>query len=70
MLLDTGIAEAQLVVQEVIDPGDLDLGHASHSWGVRGHIDVGRDAYVIAPTAIASARAASSASLWAMPSLP
>jgi hypothetical protein len=70
MLLDTGIDESQLVMQDVIDPGDIDLGHASHSWGMRGHIDVGRDAYVIAPTAIASARAASSASLWAMPSLP
>jgi hypothetical protein len=68
MLLDTGVDESQLVMQDVIDPGDLDLGHASHSWGMRGHIEVGRDAYVIAPTAIASARAASSASLWAMPS--
>ncbi len=68
MLLDTGIDESQLVLEEVIDPGDLAQGHASHSWGARGVIDPGRDAYVIAPTAIASARAASSASLWAMPS--
>ena len=68
VLLDTGIDESQLMWHEVIDPGDLSQGQASHSWGARGLIDLGRDAYVIAPVAIASARAASAASLWAMPS--
>ena len=68
MLLDTGVDECQLMMEHIIDPGALELGHASHSWGMRGHIDLGRDAYVVAPTAIA--RAASSASLWARPSLP
>lgn len=71
-LRDTGVAEHQLELDDVIDPGDLSDGHASHSWGMRGYIDVARDAYVILPSSLArnSARAASSARLRAMPSLP
>ncbi len=48
-ILDAGVAPEQLDLTDVLDPGDLTLGHASHSAGVRGEIPLGRDAYLIGP---------------------
>jgi hypothetical protein len=51
-LLDTGIGPDQLEMRDMIDPGDLASGHASHSMAMRGHASPGRDAYVIVPRAL------------------
>lgn len=49
LVLSTGITEDQLDMTGIIDPGDMRLGHASHSAGMRGKMPLGRDAYLIMP---------------------
>ncbi len=51
-ILDAGVDPVQLDTTDMIDPGDLSLGHASHSAGVRGEIPLGRDAYLIGPRSL------------------
>ncbi len=52
LLLRTGISPAQLTDHAVLDPGDLRLGHASHGAGMRGHIPIARDAYIVTPASV------------------
>jgi hypothetical protein len=55
LLLRTGVSASQLTELGTIDPGDLRLGHASHSAGMLGRITVARDAYIIMPRGLAAA---------------
>lgn len=52
-IFDAGVSPDQLDLRDIIDPGDLSLGHASHSAGRRGLITLGRDAYTIMPSSLA-----------------
>ncbi|HEX6683842.1 MAG TPA: hypothetical protein VF062_13645 [Candidatus Limnocylindrales bacterium] len=48
-ILAAGVELSQLDTTDVIDPGDLQLGHASHCAAMRGLSPAGRDAYAVMP---------------------
>lgn len=48
-IMRSGIAEEQLSTDGVIDPGDLEFGHASNHASAYGRLADARDAYVVVP---------------------
>jgi len=48
-IMRSGIQPEQLSEEAMIDPGDLELGHASNHAGAHGKMRDGRDAYLVAP---------------------
>ena len=54
-IMRSGIKEGQLLEEGIIDPGDLELGHASNNAGVTGKMDEARDAYMVMPRTLTQA---------------
>jgi hypothetical protein len=48
-IMRSGIAPEQLSEEGIIDPADLELGHASNHVGAHGRIPDARDAYLVMP---------------------
>jgi hypothetical protein len=46
-ILRSGINPSQLVTEDIVDAGDLELGHASNHAGKHGKIAEGRDLYLL-----------------------
>lgn len=48
-IMRSGISENQLIEDNMIDPGDLEHGHASNHAGAHGKMPDGRDTYLVMP---------------------
>jgi hypothetical protein len=48
-IMRSGIKADQLVEEGMIDPGDLEIGHASNHAGAHGKMPDARDAYIVMP---------------------
>ena len=48
-ILSSGVSANQITTDGMIDPGDLELGHASNHAGAHGKMPDARDAYIVAP---------------------
>lgn len=48
-ILESGVQPDQLILDDMIDPANLELGHASNRAGKHGKMPDGRDLYVVGP---------------------